>query len=446
MPPSNPVIVIPGITATYLRDEYPLPPEFVWTVLTKEYERSALHPDDLITKLESTSQAFEVAEPARVMPGQLYQIAYEELVKELRYNLREREDQPVPVFPFGYDWRQPLEVIELQLAAFVEEVIEHTLLLRHYYSSGYNQAPKVNLVGHSMGSLIIAGYLARKGGNHKIGKVATIAGPFRGSFESIIKVATGTANLGTTPPSSREREAARLTPSLYYLVPSFVDGLRVPSNLPSDLFDPSIWQPSILESIEEFIRLHGRETTNQATRKTMARRLFNAMLAAAKAHRARIDTLDLSTTGLASSDWLCVVGVDATTRVTLEIEETRNQPYFKFHTADRDNKWNDPSGGPALRRMTGDGTVPLAGAIPGFLPYESLVCLTPDDFGFWEIADKAALRVGGFHGILPNMDVLHRTIVRFFTGRSDRHGNTWGRAAPGAEENWNPPLPLEQKR
>jgi hypothetical protein len=130
----------------------------------------------------------------------------------------------------------------------------------------------------------------------------------------------------------------------------------------------------------------------------------------------------------------------------LEIEETRNQPYFKFHTADRDNKWKDPSGDPAFRRMTGDGTVPFAGAVPKFLPYESLICLTPDDFGFWEIADKAALQVGGFHGILPNMDVLHRTIVRFFTGRADRHGNTWGRAAPGAEENWNPPLPLEQKR
>ena len=40
MPLSNPVIVIPGITANYLRDDYTLPPETIWSVLTKSYERA----------------------------------------------------------------------------------------------------------------------------------------------------------------------------------------------------------------------------------------------------------------------------------------------------------------------------------------------------------------------------------------------------------------------
>ena len=43
----NPVIVVPGITATYLHDEYPLPPEDIWKVLKKDYERIMLHPNDL---------------------------------------------------------------------------------------------------------------------------------------------------------------------------------------------------------------------------------------------------------------------------------------------------------------------------------------------------------------------------------------------------------------
>jgi hypothetical protein len=30
---SYPAVVVPGITATYLRDEYQLPPELVWGVL-----------------------------------------------------------------------------------------------------------------------------------------------------------------------------------------------------------------------------------------------------------------------------------------------------------------------------------------------------------------------------------------------------------------------------
>ena len=79
----NPVIVVPGIIATYLRDEYPLPPELIWQVLeaSKNYERASLHPDDL---------RYEAIEPARVVPGQLYEVAYKELIEELRHNLRQR--------------------------------------------------------------------------------------------------------------------------------------------------------------------------------------------------------------------------------------------------------------------------------------------------------------------------------------------------------------------
>jgi hypothetical protein len=45
----NPVIVIPGVIATYLRDEYPLPPESIWEVMesSKQFERASLHPDNL---------------------------------------------------------------------------------------------------------------------------------------------------------------------------------------------------------------------------------------------------------------------------------------------------------------------------------------------------------------------------------------------------------------
>ena len=92
--------------------------------------------------------------------------------------------------------------------------------------------------------------------------------------------------------------------------------------------------------------------------------------------------------------------------------------------------------------MTGDGTVPFAGAVPRFLPYESLVCVRPQDFGYWEIWDRATTEIGGFHGILPNMNMLHRLIVRHLTGRPDRHGNTWGRPPPGVTaEAWDPPVP-----
>jgi hypothetical protein len=39
------------------------------------------------------------------------------------------------------------------------------------------------------------------------------------------------------------------------------------------------------------------------------------------------------------------------------------------------------------------------------------------------------------------MDMLHRLIVAHFSGRPDRHGNIWGRMAPGVtEKTWQPPI------
>jgi pimeloyl-ACP methyl ester carboxylesterase len=426
----NPVIVIPGITATYLADQYPLPPEAIWTVLTKDYERASLHPDDT---------RFEALEPARVVPGQVYEIAYRELIEELRFNLRQREDRPVPVFPFGYDWRQPLEAVEAQLAAFIDEVIERTSLIRHYAASGYRDDPAVDLVGHSMGGLLIAGYLA-SAKKPRVGKVATLATPFQGSFEAVIKVATGTADLGVSPPSSREREAARITPALYHLIPSFANGLTVDDpDLPRSLFDAGLWQPSVVDTIAEYVRVHG---VSAADRLEQARALFAQFLKAARDYRRKTDALDLKKAGLAPGDWLCVVGVDSVTRVRLRVVRRGRNPDFALSSTDRTNQWRDTSGDPTVRRMTGDGTVPFEGAIPRFLQLANLVCVTPDDFGYWEIQDRVTASAAGFHGILPNMDMLHRLIVRHFTGAPDRRGNTWGRPAPGiSADAWSPAVP-----
>lgn len=183
---ASPTIVIPGITASVLHDEYELPPEAVWTaVRTKRYDRITLHPED---------HRYELLEPARVSSGGPFPFIYEDLTEELRDGLAGEEDEPAPVFPFGYDWRLPLDRIEDRLAAFVREVIDRTLLLKHYrddedYRINPTVNPTVNLVGHSMGGLIIAGYIERHGGG-SVNKVVTLASPFQGSHEAILKLAT----------------------------------------------------------------------------------------------------------------------------------------------------------------------------------------------------------------------------------------------------------------
>ena len=439
MPTTHPVIVVPGITAAYLRDFYPLPPETIWAVIRKDYARASLHPDD---------PRFEAREPALVRPDQLYEIVYRELVEELRFNLSARADDPVPVYPFSYDWRQPLARTEDELAAFIDEVIDRTALMRNYHADPtYRGAIRVNLVGHSMGGLVIAGYLERFGAD-KVHRIATLGTPFRGSFEALIKMVTGTADLGGPVPSSREREAARLTPALYHLLPGPDTGIERErgARLPRSPFNPAFWQPSIVETIAEYIRLHGRAPPRTATaRSREAKRLFRALLALAAEHRARIEALDLAQRDFDPARWLAVVGVDAETRVAMRVErDADGAPVFRLRSRHRMNLWRAREGD---RRLTGDGTVPFRGAVPGFLPYESLVCVSPRDLRYWEIGNRVVGMAAELHGILPTINMVHRLLVRHLTGAPDRRGNTWGRRPPGVGANeWRPPVwPLRDR-
>jgi pimeloyl-ACP methyl ester carboxylesterase len=424
----GPVIVVPGITASYLRDEYPISPDTVWAVIKKDYARVTLHPDD---------DRYEAIEPARVRPDQLNTVAYSELIEELENELSPSRKEKVPVYPFVYDWRMPLDETEKQLALFVKEVIQRTLLQRHYHEDvAYRKKPTVNLVGHSMGGLIVSGYLQRAGKKARVNKVVTLATPFQGAPEAILEMLTGTTSWFPGDRSSRKRAAARITPALYHLLPSFPKAVYDAKGKGHDIFKATNWQPSVLESLTDFVREHALKDNDI---NGQAEQLFNSLLKRAYAHRKRVNSFRLGQAGLTRSDWLAVVGVDAKTRDRVR---TSRDPEPKFHleSKDRLNNWEKKKD----RARTGDGTVPFCGAVPKFLSKDNLVCVSPDDFGYWELADKGLTRVAGFHGILPNMNMVHRLIARFIKGTDDNYGNTWGRKAPGANA-WKPPLPLREK-
>ena len=426
---TSPVIVVPGITGSDLQDEYELPPEPVWTALKRRFEDITLHPGD---------RRYELREPARVVAGGPLPQVYEELIKALRDELSGDEDKPVPVFPFGYDWRMALKLTEKQLAAFVVEVIDRTRLIPHYRDGGYCEHPTVSLVGHSMGGLIIAGYLARYSGKC-VDKVITLGAPFGGSYEAVVKIVTGTSTFWIADSATRERKTARLTPSLYHLIPRF-GGLDADGVGKTDLFCPESWQSSVKRSIGSRVsgwRVAGCE-------------ILGDMLKEAKEHRDRICRLKLSDPGEQGSpgaefgkrNWLAIVGVDAETRVGLRIVGDGKERRFDLRSMERRNCWTSENG--AARYDTGDGVVPLSGAIPPFLDRCQVVCVTPDDFGYWELDDRAFSRLVHFHASLPSMNMVHRLIVRFLLGRPDHYCNTWGRRLPGVKK-WKPPLCLREK-
>jgi pimeloyl-ACP methyl ester carboxylesterase len=421
-----PVIVLPGITGTTLHDDYPLASEAVWTlVLSRETERVSLHPDD---------PRYEAREPARIRPGRLLGTVYDDLVLALRHDLSPRDDRRTPVFPFPYDWRQPIEVIADQLAEFAAEVIDRTTLLRHY--SGYREVsggPRVDLVGHSMGGLVIADYLARHGAE-RVRKVVTLGTPYEGSLEAVVKLVTGLGTLSERPAADREREAARSTPAIYYLLPSFAGAVRrAKPGVATDLFRVDAWQASVLESLAEYVRLHGVVAGDRQLRRVRARELLGTFLRAARQHRGRVRRLDLGALHVASRDWLAIVGVDAETRVAIVSEERRGRVRFVLEEDQVRNEYPDS-------RATGDGTVPLAGAVPRFLPEAALVALRPGDFGRFEWRDRGLLQVAGFHAALPNLNVAQRLVLRHL--RPAFAGEVWARPIPGvARRAWRPPIP-----
>ena len=236
----NPVIVIPGVTASDLLDDYPLKTDELWTmVLNKEFERIALHPDDL---------RYEAIEPAHVFAGRAFPI-YNDLIKALRHELSPRADRPTPVFAFPYDWRVDIRVTAQRLGAFVDEVMARTRLLKHY---GRAADLRVDLVGHSMGGLIVLEHLAQAGTKARVGKVVTLGTPFLGSAEAIVKIATGMSLLTGDEPREREREAARVTPSIYQLFPTYSEAALNINGESVDLYDSANMQSSVLDSLTEF--------------------------------------------------------------------------------------------------------------------------------------------------------------------------------------------------
>ena len=422
----NPVVFVPGLTGTSLVDDYPLEPRTLWSaVLHEDFERLSMHPDD---------PRYEAVEPARVAPGRLLGLVYDDLVRALRHDLSPRRDEPTPVFAFPYDWRQPLADSAERLGLFLEEVLDRTRLLKHY--KGWRRdRQRVDLVGHSMGGLVIAEHLHAAGRRARVRKVATLGTPFLGSVEAVAKLCRGDGSLGGEEPVSREREAARSTPSIYQLLPSYAGAVQGEDGEPGDfdLFDPACWQGSLVASLSEYVRLHsvrGVDSPDEVAR--AARRLFRNLLDGAREHRGRVRRLSLRRAELEAPDWLAVAGAGEATRVAFEIRFDR-RGRKRFRIGDRGVDDFPDS------RESGDGSVPLASAVPPCLGAEQVVVVTPEELGFQEVRDRALGHFTGLHALLPNVNVVQRLVIKHL--RPGFRGPVSGHPLPGvARRDWRPPV------
>lgn len=397
-----PVVVVPGIKASGLDDYYPPERETLWSaVLSKAYDRVAMHPDDL---------RFEAMEPAMVRPNAPFAIVYKDLVEALRYELATDPRKPVPVFAFGYDWRQDCFRSAAQLELMVEEALARTRLLPHYRK---HPPARVDVVAHSMGGLVVALLLALRGKAARIRRVVTMGAPFGGAIDAVSLLAMGMANFWGEVSREREREAARSMSSVYQLLPWYETA--VASEVPEyrDLYAVEAWQRSVVETLDAYRKRLSADITGEE--------LLRALLGNAKAVRDALRGLDLAKAlEEGRAGWLAIAGANVETMVAMSIERQGRSPRFVW--SQPRNDW------PGID--TGDGTVALRGAVAPFLDAGQVACVTPEDFSFWELKDRAIATAGGFHAALPVMNLVQRLAIRFL--RADYRGPVWARPFPGA--------------
>ena len=68
----------------------------------------------------------------------------------------------------------------------------------------------------------------------RFSRCAILTSMIRGSIEAVAKTAVGVSTLTPLEGGSREREAARVTPAMYYLLPSWRGAVVADAGLPDD--------------------------------------------------------------------------------------------------------------------------------------------------------------------------------------------------------------------
>ena len=367
MASTNPVVVVHGIQGSWLKDEYPVDYQdsILWTgILRKNFGALHLH------ELDATVDAV----PTRLVhPHQAVPLIYESLVDEIREEL---EDDHPYVYVFTYDWRKDNRVAAAELGRFVERVLHIASV--HERKKAARAPKKVNLIGHSMGGLVIKWYVTRvlnaQQAGRMIDKVITIATPYRGSLKAVEALLPGARNLFGVENQKSMRHSARTMPGIYQLLPSWPEAVvssETGRNLP--IFKSENWQTSLVKAL----------------RKRFDKTFFPRMLADAKAFTTAV-----------SQPWsealrrriFVVCGVETDTWWQVPVETTKGNR-FRFDDA----RYERPRIAGDKRAVGGDGTLHNVSSERPELPGKA-----PGKHCLWDKKRRIRDILGGHHANMPN--------------------------------------------
>jgi pimeloyl-ACP methyl ester carboxylesterase len=215
--PLRPVVVVPGILGSKLCHGQ----EVVWGGGSSLKNFGRL---DLVAVNPEPLQPCGLLEQVAIL-GPFWKIdAYSGLLTTLK-QLGYIEGQNL--FVFTYDWRQSnLETAEI-LKKFIEEI----------------NAPKVDIIAHSMGGVVSVVYLQNHGGADRVNKIVFLGTPFLGSMNAFSLLSEGWGGVQNILAGGIEtiRNTALSFPALYDLFPRYENCCRVGTQA-VDPVDPNNWR------------------------------------------------------------------------------------------------------------------------------------------------------------------------------------------------------------
>jgi len=358
VPTKNPVIIIPGITGTYLfknYDDY----EEIWPNFSKlitSLDDSFLN--DLALLIDGTEDPEKPIAIGDIIENMLYFHIFDELITNLENYGGYIKNENLFVFP--YDWRMSTTENSLLLKEKIDEIILST------------ESEKVDIIAHSMGGLIAKKYVAEFL-QDKVDHLIFLGTPQLGAPQAFKVLMYGDDmgySLGVLGLNKlRAKFISQNMPAVYELLPSekYID---LNGSYIKDELNTGTGQVELdYEQTKDLMIEKGRN---------------ELMYPFAEDLHGGIDSLDIAETGIDAYNF---IGCGSTTigKITLKQKKLWKNLFFG---------WGDDY---ILKYVSGDGTVPLVSAnrAIGASPYYVK---------------------GASHGALPSADGVRENILSILKG------------------------------
>lgn len=270
-----PLIFIPGVSGTELKNNNPLKTVWFPNVPSVLYDPNEMNPLSLAQAENENnvypSEIFKTLYPIQgstVGATNIYQDFIDRLnLREYNHfndpffrttsgcDLRQATNKP-GLFIFPYDWRKSNDVNADELRKYVECV-------QLFYPN-----TKVNIVTHSMGGLIARRYILKYPNNHSVDKLVTIVAPWLGAPKAIYTLETGRfffneltgfvgypKKLADISPlvldfrlQEKMKELAEFFPAVHELIPS-----RAYHQLSEAPYKPTVGSPYTYEQLKNWL-------------------------------------------------------------------------------------------------------------------------------------------------------------------------------------------------